>query len=202
MTRYAGTSVKRLEDARLLTGRGSYVDDVSLPGMLHACFVRSPFPRAALRGIDTAAALAVPGMRAVFTAADLNPDMKEQWHTSIGPKSPETPRPPLAEGEARFAGDAVALVVADTRYIAEDAADLVDVDYDPLPPVVDYRQAADNPDLVHEAHGSNLIGDLAMGVSPELEEAFASAALVVNETISQQRYTAVPMEGRGIVVDP
>ena len=199
--RYAGTRVKRLEDPRLLTGYGTYVDDISLPGMLHACFVRSPFPRAAIRGIDTSAALAVPGVRFVFTAADLNPGMKEQWHTSIGPDSPETPRPPLAEGEARFVGDAVALVVADSRYIAEDAADLVDIDFDPLPPVVDYRQAEGTPELVHEAHGSNVVGELAGRPASALDEVFASAAFTVRETIEQQRYTAVPMETRGLVVD-
>ena len=71
-TRYAGSRINRVEDARLLTGHGTYVDDISLPGMLHACFVRSPFPRAAIRGIDTSAALAAPGVHAVFTAADLN----------------------------------------------------------------------------------------------------------------------------------
>jgi len=200
--RYAGTRVRRLEDPRLLTGRGTYVDDISLPGMLHACFARSPFPRATVRGIDTSAALAVPGVRAVFTAADLNPGMKEQWHTSIGAQSQETPRPPLAEADVRFVGDPVALVVAENRYIAEDAADLVDVDYDPLPPVVDYRQAEGASDLVHEAHGSNVVGELAMPVAAGLEEAFSSAAHVVSETIAQQRYTAVPMEGRGLVVDP
>ena len=86
--RYSGARVRRLEDARLLTGKGAYVDDIQLPGMLHACFVRSPFPRAAIRGIDTGAALALPGVRCVFTAADLNPGMKEQWHTSMGPDSP------------------------------------------------------------------------------------------------------------------
>jgi carbon-monoxide dehydrogenase large subunit len=198
--RYAGTRVKRLEDPRLLTGYGTFVDDISRPGMLHACFVRSPFPRAAIRGIDTSAALAVPGVRAVFTAADLNPDVKEQWHTAIGPQSPETPRPPLAEGEVRFAGDPVALVVADTRYLAEDAADLVEVDFDPLPAVVDYRGASETTDLVHDAHGSNVVAELAG--PPASDEAFASAAHVVEGTISQQRYTAVPMEGRGIIVDP
>ena len=91
--RYVGTRVNRVEDARLLTGRGTYVDDIVLPGMLHACFVRSPFARAAIRGIDTSAAVALPGVRAVFTAADLNPDVKEQWHTSVGQASPETPPP-------------------------------------------------------------------------------------------------------------
>src|SRR6516164_2600733 len=138
--RYAGTRVHRVEDTRLLTGHGTYVDDISLPGMLHATFVRSPHPRAVIRGVDTSTALALPGVRAVFTAAELNPDAKEQWHTSVGP-APETPRPPLAEGEVRFVGDPVALVVAESRYLAEDAADVVEVDYDPLPAVVDYGVA-------------------------------------------------------------
>jgi carbon-monoxide dehydrogenase large subunit len=200
--RYAGTRVRRLEDPRLLTGHGTYVDDISLPGMLHACFVRSPFPRAAIRGIDTSAALAVPGVRAVFTAAELNPDAKEQWHTAMGAQSPETPRPPLADEEARFAGDPVALVVADTRYIAEDAADLVDIDFEPLPAVVDYLAAEASRDLVHETHGSNVVGELAGQPASTLDELFASAAHVVEETVFQQRYTAVPMEGRGLIVDP
>src|SRR5687767_13016775 len=98
-TRSVGARIARVEDARLLTGRGTFVDDISVPGMLHACFVRSPFARAAIRGIDTGAALALPGVRFVFTAADLNPGVHEQWHTSNGPKSPEAPRPPLAEEE-------------------------------------------------------------------------------------------------------
>ena len=95
--RYAGTRVQRVEDGRLLTGRGSFVDDISRPGMLHACFVRSPFARARIDGIDASAALALPGVRAVFTAADLNPDVKEAWHAVAGKDIPDTPRPPLAE---------------------------------------------------------------------------------------------------------
>jgi aerobic carbon-monoxide dehydrogenase large subunit len=199
--RYAGTRVKRLEDARLLTGHGTYVDDISLPGMLHACFVRSPFPRAAIRGIDTSAALAAPGVRVVFTAADLNAAVKEQWHTSMGPQSPETPRPPLAEGEVRFAGDPVALVIAEDRYLAEDAADLVDVDFEPRSPVVDYRRAEETTELVHEPHGSNVVGGLTGRPPSSLDDVFADAAHVVSETISQQRYAPVPMEGRGLIVD-
>jgi aerobic carbon-monoxide dehydrogenase large subunit len=200
-TRYAGARVHRVEDARLLTGRGTYVDDISLPGMLHACFVRSPFARAAIRSIDTSAALAAPGVQFVFTAADLNPDVKEQWHTSIGPLSPETPRPPLAEDEVRFVGDPVALVVADDRYLAEDAAELVDVDYEPLTAVVDYRKAETATDLVHEAHGSNLITSLDGLPLSAMEDTLASAAHVVTQTLYQQGYAAVPMEGRGLVVD-
>ena len=89
-------------------------------------------------------------MRAVFTAADLNPGVHEQWYTSMGKDVPDTPRPPLAEGEARHVGDPVALVVAVDRYVAEDAVDLVEVDYEPLPPVVDYRSAPGTDALVHE----------------------------------------------------
>src|SRR5215207_8864301 len=173
--RYSGMRVARVEDPRLLTGRGTYVDDVRLPGMLHACFVRSPFARAGIRGTDASAALAAPGVRAVFTAADLNPHAKEQWHTSIGPRGPETPRPPLADDEVRFAGDPVALVVADSLYLAEDAAELVDVDYEPRPAIIDYRTAPDATDLVHEQHGSNLIGELAGLPAAALDEVFESA---------------------------
>src|SRR5215212_1146557 len=120
-TRYAGARVPRVEDARLLTGHGTFVDDVTRPGMLHACFVRSPFARARITGIDTSAALALDGVHAVFVASDLNPDVREQWYTSMGKDIPDTPRPPLAEDEVRYVGDLVALVVADDRYIAEDA---------------------------------------------------------------------------------
>ncbi|MFN8034826.1 MAG: xanthine dehydrogenase family protein molybdopterin-binding subunit [Acidimicrobiia bacterium] len=199
--RHVGARVHRVEDARLLTGGGTYVDDIALPGMLHACFVRSPFPRAAIRGIDTTAARALPGVRFVFTAPDLNPFMREQWHTSIGPQSPETPRPPLAEDEVRFVGDPVALVVAESRHVAEDAAELVDVDYDPLPAVVDYTEAEHTAALVHESHGSNIIAELNGLPRSALEDAFASGAHVVEETIHQQACTPSPMEGRGLIVD-
>ncbi len=199
--RYAGTRVPRVEDARLLTGRGTYVDDVSLPGMLHAAFVRSPLARGRIAGIDAEAARALRGVRAVFTASDLNPGVKEQWHTSQGPDGPETPRPPLAEDEVRFVGDPVALVVAESRYVAEDAAELVEVDYDPLPAVVDYTQAETADALVHEQHGSNLIFEMASPPAPGLDEAFATAAHVASETIFQQGYAPVPMEARGLVVD-
>jgi len=199
--RYAGERVRRVEDDRLLTGRGTFVDDVSLPLMLHACFVRSPFARAAIRRIDTAAALALPGVHCVFTAADLNPGVREQWHTSVGPKSPETPRPPLAEGEARFAGDPVALVVADNRYLAEDAVERVEIEYEPLPAVVDYTEAEQAEALVHGSHGSNLVGGMSGAPWSALEDTFAAAEYVVSETIYQQACAPVPMEGRGLVVD-
>ena len=199
--RYAGTRVARVEDARLLTGHGTYVDDITLPGMLHASFVRSPYARARIRAIDTVAARALPGVHAVFTAAELNPDAKEQWHTSVGKASPETPRPPLADDEVRFVGDPVALVLATSLYIAEDASELVDVDYEPLAPVVDYVEAEASTELVHESHGSNVIGAISGLPAAALDEVFATAAHVVSATVSQQAYAPVPMEGRGLIVD-
>ena len=169
-TRYAGTRVPRVEDTRLLTGHGTFVDDVSRPGMLHACFVRSPFARARINGIDAAQALAMPGVHAVFVAGDLNPDVKEAWHAVIGKDMPDTPRPPLAEGEAKFVGDPVALVVADSRYIAEDAVDLVDVEYSPLPAVANFLKAVGSDVVVHEAYPNNLAFELSL--APADEEAF------------------------------
>ena len=197
--RYAGTRAPRIEDKRLLTGHGTFVDDVQRPGMVHACFVRSPFARATINGIDASAALALPGVHAVFTAADLNPDVKEAWHAVAGKDIPDTPRPPLAEGEVKFVGDPVALVIADSRYLAEDAVDLVDVDYTPLPALADFRNAPDSDVVVHEAYPDNVAG--GMGGAPPDEEVFANAAHVVEERIYQQMYVPVPMETRGMVAE-
>jgi carbon-monoxide dehydrogenase large subunit len=198
-TRYAGTRVPRFEDNRLLTGRGTFVDDVTRPGMLHACFVRSPFARATINSIDTGAALALPGVRAVFTSADLNPDVREAWHAIAGKDIPDTPRPPLAEGEVKFVGDPVALVVAESRYIAEDAVELVDVDYEPLPAVADFTNAVNSDVVVHEAYPDNVAGGL--GGAPPDEEIFATSAHVVEAHVYQQIYAPVPMETRGMVVE-
>jgi aerobic carbon-monoxide dehydrogenase large subunit len=199
--RYAGSRVHRVEDERLLTGHGTFVDDVVRPGMLHACFVRSPFARARLLGIDATAALALEGVHAVFTAGDLNRRVHELWYSMIGKDIPDTPRPPLAEGEARFVGDPVALVVADSRYVAEDAVDLVEVDYEPLSPVVDYVVGRDAEELVHEGFERNIAGRLRGGDRDALEAAMGGAALVVTEEIYQQAYAAVPIETRGLVVE-
>lgn len=198
-TRYSGTRVARVEDNRLLTGRGTFVDDIQRPGMLHACFVRSPFARANVTGIATAAALAIPGVVAVFTAADLNDDVVEAWHAVAGKDVPDTPRPPLAAGQVKFVGDPVALVIAESRYVAEDAADAVVVDYEPLPAVADFRTAVNSGVVVHEDYPDNVAGGL--GGAPPDEETFSSAACVVSENIYQQMYVPVPIETRGLVVE-
>ncbi|MGY4709584.1 xanthine dehydrogenase family protein molybdopterin-binding subunit [Mycolicibacterium sp. CBM1] len=197
--RYAGTRLPRVEDSRLLTGHGTYVDDIVRPGMLHACFVRSPFAHATISRIDASAALALPGVHAVLTAADLNPDVRQAWHAVAGRDVADTPRPPLAEGEVKFVGDPVAVVIAENRYIAEDALDLVDVDYDPLPAIADLTRAVNNVAVVHEAYPDNVAGGLA-GAPPD-ENAFDSAAFVVTERIYQQTHVPVPIETRGLVVE-
>src|SRR5688500_3505630 len=148
----------RVEDTRLLTGKGTFVDDVQRPGMLHACFVRSPFAHARIANIDTAAALALPGVRAIFTAADLNGEVVEAWHAVAGKDVPDTPRPPLAEGVVKFVGDPVALVIAENRYVAEDAVDLVDVDYEPMPALADFRTSPESGVVVHDEYPDNVAG--------------------------------------------
>ncbi|GAB7144135.1 xanthine dehydrogenase family protein molybdopterin-binding subunit [Mycobacterium riyadhense] len=197
--RYAGARVPRVEDGRLLTGRGGFVDDLTRPGMLHACFVRSPFARARINGIDPSAALALPGVHAVFTADDLNPDVREAWHAVAGKDVPDTPRPPLAQGEAKFVGDPVALVIAESRYVAEDAIELVDVDYEPLPAITDFTRAQSSDVLVHDSYPKNVAGGMA-GALPD-EEVFATSPCVVKENIYQQIYVPVPIETRGLVVE-
>ncbi|WP_167097432.1 xanthine dehydrogenase family protein molybdopterin-binding subunit [Mycobacterium sp. DL592] len=197
--RYAGTRVSRVEDSRLLTGHGTYVDDVMRPGMLHACFVRSPFAHARINSIDTSGALALPGVHAVFTAADLNPEVKEAWHAVAGKDVADTPRPPLAEGTVKFVGDPVALVVAENRYVAEDAIELVDVDYDPLPAIADVTRAVGSEAVVHDEYPDNVAGGLA-GAPPD-EAVFAASAVVVAEHIYQQTHVPVPIETRGLVVE-
>jgi aerobic carbon-monoxide dehydrogenase large subunit len=197
--RYAGTRVPRVEDTRLLTGHGTFVDDIARPGMLHACFVRSPFARARINGIDVSAAVALPGVVAVFAARDLNPDVKEAWHAVAGKDIPDTPRPPLAEGEVKFVGDPVALVVAQNRYVAEDAVELVDVDYDPRPAVADFTKAVGSDVVVHESYPDNVAG--GMGGAPPDEETFSMAAHVASASVYQQIYAPVPIETRGMVVE-
>lgn len=196
--RFVGQSVRRVEDRRLVSGTGRYVDDVRLPGMLHAAFLRSDLARARIRSLDPSAAAAADGVIAVLTAEDLNHHV-DSLRSSVNP--PETATVPghvLAPGDVRFVGDPVALVVAEDRYLAEDALELIDIDYEPLAPVVDYEQAATSPHLVHPELGTNL-GASGSGSDPELAQVLESAHLVMTETFHQQRQCNMPMETRGLV---
>jgi aerobic carbon-monoxide dehydrogenase large subunit len=199
--RYVGQSVTRKEDRRLVTGHGLYVDDVTMPGMLHAAFVRSEIARGSITSIDVAAARALPGVMAVFTSSEFNGQFGEAWHAMLG-EGLQVP-PPLAVTDVRHVGDPIALVIAVNRYIAEDACELVDVQIDPATPVVDFATAhLDVENIVHAQWGlpSNAMVDQPFTpMSADLDDAFRAAAHVVECTVRQNRYLCVPMEGRGIV---
>ena len=158
MTRAFGRSVRRKEDARLLTGRGKYAADFRLPGMLHAAVLRSPHAHARLGAIRAKAALALPGVVAVVTAEDLGDIGRIPVRLGPRPSVVACLQPPLAREKVRYVGEPVAVVMAESRYLAEDALDLIEVDYDPLPTVADAARAleAGSP-VLHEAIAGNLV---------------------------------------------
>jgi carbon-monoxide dehydrogenase large subunit len=198
--RFVGQSVHRKEDPRLVSGHGTYVDDVTLPNLLHVSFLRSDVARARITRLDVSAARQAKGVHAVFTAADLAPAIKGTLAATMFLDSPMATLRVLADGDVRFAGEAIAMVVADNRYLAEDACELIEVDYDVLTPVIDFeRAAADTTNLVHPERGTNVMA--GGGVDhPELDAVFASAAHVFTETFRQHRQSQVPMEPHGIIV--
>ena len=200
-----GQEVKRVEDKALITGRGQYVDDLRLPGLLHIAIVRSPYGHAKINNVDVSAAANAPGVVAVFTGADLGEQLGSLpvgWaldEESAGMKTPE--HPPLAIEKVRYVGDAVAVVVGGSPAAASDAVALVDVDYEPLDAVTDAEQATgDGAPMVHEDAPGNLAFDWAVGAG-DYEAAAAEADVVVSERIVNQRLIPNPMEPRGIMAD-
>jgi carbon-monoxide dehydrogenase large subunit len=203
--KYVGRRMTRTEDPRLLRGQALFVDDVEIPGMLHAAFLRSDYAHARVLSIDVSAARERPGVVAVFTAEDMGDD----WRPSPPNVSPppgmkgvtfysRTPVP-LVKDKVRHAGEALAMVVAESRYIAEDAVEDIWVEVEPLEAVVDIEKALvpDAP-LVHDNLESNLAAHLAQGKG-DYEAAKAQADLVVRRRITIDRGAAAAMENRGIV---
>ncbi|MEU7813641.1 xanthine dehydrogenase family protein molybdopterin-binding subunit [Pseudonocardia sp. NPDC049154] len=193
-----GTAVRRIEDPDLITGATTYVGNVvaGRTDVLHAAFVRSPLAHALVTGIDTSDAAAAEGVVAVYTAADL----ELPAHHGLMVLNPDMPRPPLATDRVRFVGEAVALVVAETKAAAVDAAELVEVDYDPLPAVVDPEAALDaDAPLQFPDAGSNVAGGLR---SAEGAAVLDGAEVVVRARMVNQRIAVVPLEGNAILVDP
>lgn len=200
--RFMGQAVARSEDPRLLAGHGRYIADVVLPGASEAAFLRSDVARGRIKGLDIASARSAPGVRAVFTAAELNPLVHETSLTALGQGAPYPPKYCLAENDVRYVGDPIAIVLAANRYLAEDAVDLIDVDIEPQAAVIDVDAARDgNSDLVHPEIGTNTPQVIPAFGDPELEQAFANAAHVVQDTVVMHRYVQVPMECRGIIAD-
>ena len=204
-----GTPVKRREDPRLITGQATYVDDVKLLGMHYMAVVRSPYGHARINSINTEAAKKHPGVKAVFTAEDLK--------GVVGPVACAVPlgkitegmgiRGPLAEGKVRFYGDPVAVVIADSRYGARDARDLIEVDYEPLPVAMDVEKATQpGAPLLYEEFGTNVALSLVMEGSSEaidrvFEETLANGGVVVKERFINQRLIPNAIETRGVVAD-
>ena len=198
--RWFGKPVQRVEDPRLLRGKGTYVDDIDLPEMLHAALLRSPHAHAKIVYIDTSAAQALPGVHLVLTARDLG-DVLEPSPLLVPHQALTQPRTqlPLARDEVRYVGEAVAMVVAESRYLAEDALDLIDVEYEPLPVVHSLTSAsASVAPLVHADVPGNVAAHLVQQVGTP-DEIFASAPHVVRETFVMDRGAAMPMECRGVV---
>jgi len=197
---YIGARVLRKEDPRLLTGRAPYTDDITFPGMLHAVLVRSPYAHARIRGIDTSAAKR-DGVVAILTGADTQATGPLPVFINV-PGMRSSKHLPLATDKARYAGDAVAVVVAETRAAAKRAAAAVSVDYERLPAVVTAEAAlAEGAPILHEELGTNLAFSYPVkGGDPE--KAFAEAAVVVRERITNQRLIPNAMEPRAVLVKP
>ncbi len=203
-TRFFGQPIKRNEDPRLLTGRALFVDDVYLPGMLHVAFLRSDLAHARINAVDVSAARARPGVLAVYTADDLG----DYWKPGplLVPPPPianiefhQRTQVPLAKGKVRHAGEALVMVVAESRYVAEDALDDIFVDYDVLDAVVDLEAAlTDSAALVHEDLGHNVSAHVVQKKG-DWARAEAEADLVIRRRFLYDRGTAAAMENRGIV---
>jgi len=197
--RFTGTSVRRKEDARILTGRGTYVADIELPDMLHATFLRSPVAHARIRSIDASAARHAPGVIAVYTGADLAP-LVVAGQVGIAGRF-HVPGPSffaIATDKVRLVGDLVALVVAETRALAEDACELIEVDYHVLPAIATAKQAFDPlAPLIFDDAAGNIAGGPNTVSHGDVEGAFANGDRTLRVNLQQHRHQNVPMETRG-----
>ena len=200
-TQVFGSSIKRREDPKLITGRGNYVDDIKIVGMLHMAIVRSPHAHANIRGIDTSAASASEGVVAVFTGEELQDQLGSLPVGWPVPDTKEVPHPPLAIGRVRYVGDAVAAVVAASSTLAADAAELVQVDYEPLDAVVSMDDAlADGAPQLHDDAPNNTAFEWEVG-GGDVDQAEADAEVVISQRLVNQRLIPNAMEGRGVVAD-
>ena len=198
MARAFGQPMRRKEDPRLLTGRGKYAADFRLPGMLQAAVLRSPHAHARLGAIRAKAALALPGVVAVVTGEDLGAIGRIPTRLGHRIGSVECLQRPLAREKVRYVGEPVAVVVAESRYLAEDALDLMEVDYEPLEVVTDARRAVEpGAPVLHAAIDGNIVDRLETNRG-DARAAFAAAPHRVRERFAVQRHTGVPIETRGL----
>jgi carbon-monoxide dehydrogenase large subunit len=196
---YIGAPIRRREDVRFLTGKATFVDDIKLPYMLHAAILRSPQAHARITAIDASLALAIPGVVAVFTFQDI---------ASYAKPIPIRLYPleglerflqyPLAREKVRYVGEPVAVVVASSRYVAEDALDAMEVRYEPLPAVVRMPDALRDEVVLHEEHGTNLAAQYTVNVG-DVDAAWQASEYTRKATFAVHRHTGNPLETRGLV---
>jgi aerobic carbon-monoxide dehydrogenase large subunit len=205
MGRYIGSRMLRKEDDLLVTGHGHFLDDLVLPGMVWMAVVRSPMAHARISGVDTSPALQLPGVVAAYSGADLASD----WAAGLPcawPIAPETRIPthwPVARDKVRMAGDPVAVVVADTREHAVDAAEAVEVDYEELPVVTSIEEAlAEGAPVIHEEFGDNICFKDLKIVAGDVDKVFAEAPVTVKERYYHPRLIPNAMEPRGVLAQP
>lgn len=198
--RYIGQRVPRKEDARLLTGHGQFVDDISVPGMRHVAFARSPIARGRILAINSEAARDLPGVHAIYTQEDLAVFDAQMLSFYFTPQ--DIPVTPLADGRVAYVGDPIALVIADSRHIAEDAASLIEVEYAEEAPLVTIRDARAG-DPIHPDKDDNINAEMGdEDIDDDLQEVFDTAAHVIEHTVIHQRISQSPMETRGVIACP
>jgi len=206
--KYFGAAVRRVEDPRYLRGEARYVDDIKLPGMVHAAFLRSPHAHARITRIDTTRAAAMPGVARVFTFADLARFMKPLPLFGAPPPGlaarvsftmRQTTQYGLCKDVARYVGEIVAMAVADSRYRAEDAVDAIEVEWEPLPAVVDMVTASEpGSPLMYADWPDNVAVGFTHAIG-DADAAFTAADVIVRERFRVQRYVGMPIEPRGVV---
>ncbi|HEY1982079.1 MAG TPA: xanthine dehydrogenase family protein molybdopterin-binding subunit [Xanthobacteraceae bacterium] len=197
---HVGSPIERVEDFRFLTGRGQYVDDLVSERMLYAVILRSSVAHGRIRAIDIAAARARPGVHAVITAADIGDIPTIPLRQEPLPALKRYEQPIIASGKVRYVGEPIAVVIADTVALAEDALEAIIVDIDPLPVAATHDAARRDDILLFESAGSNIASEIT-GVRGDVEAGFKNAPYVKRERFRVQRHAAVPMETRGLLAD-
>lgn len=197
--KYVGSRVKRVEDRRMLLGHSKYLPDLEVPGMTHAAFLRSPHAHAKILSIDTTEAENLEGVVAIFTGADIAAHTNPMVSALQRPESVACTKPVLAVDKVRHVGEAMAIVIAESRYIAEDAIDLIQVEWEVLPAVTDAEAAiADGAPQLHDDIPNNNIGHIEY-TKGDVEKAFAEADHVFSKRLHTHRHMAAPMETRGVL---
>ncbi len=195
--KFVGARIKRREDPRLVSGTGTYVDDVRIPGMLQAVVLRSPYAHAKINSIDLSKARALAGVMCVLSGSDLKGKIGSV--PCVAPADHVPFHPVLADGKVRFLGEGVAVAVAASPYLAQDARDLIEVDYEPLEVVVDPEKALEpGAPILHEEFGTNSV-TLASVPNPAVDEAMRRADRIIKFRVYNQRLAPIPMEPRGVV---